>query len=96
MQNNDVDVTAILTFFRAPEKKDFPFFSCGATPPRTVPKTQPLQVAFSLRERVDLKFPERGDFGEENYVGKGGADRAKKGKRDVQKKVGIPAKLPDR
>ena len=36
-------------------KKGFSFFSCGATSSRTVPKTQPLQVAFSLRERVGLR-----------------------------------------
>ena len=40
-----------LTFFRAPKKKGFSFFSCGATPSRTVPKTQPLEVAYSLHDR---------------------------------------------
>ena len=39
-----------LTLFRAPERKDFPFFSCGETPSRTVPPNQLLQVAFSLRK----------------------------------------------
>ena len=34
-------------------------------------------------------MPERGDFGEENCPGKGGADRGKKGKKDAQKKVGF-------
>ena len=48
-------IMTFLTFFRAPEKKGFSFFSRGATPSRTVPKTQPLQVAFSVRERLDLR-----------------------------------------
>ena len=76
-----------LTFSRAPEKKKkgFSFLSCGATPSRTVPKTQPLQVAFSLLERVDLRSQKRGILGEENCLGKGGVDRAKKGKKDAQK-----------
>ena len=75
-----------MIFSRA-RKKGFSFFSCGATPSRTVPKTQPLQVAFSLLERVDLRF-QRGDYREENWLGKGGVDRAKKGKKDAQKKGG--------
>ena len=69
-------------FLRA-RKKDFPF-SCGATPSRT----HPLQVAFSLQERVDLRSLKEGDFGEEDCLGKGVVDRAKKGKKDAQKKVG--------
>ena len=40
------------------KKKGFSFFSCGATPSGTVPKTQPLEVAFSLQEREDLRFQE--------------------------------------
>ena len=74
-------------FFARQKKKGFSFFPCGATSSRTVPNTQPLQVAFSLRERVDLRS-QKGGFWEENCLGKGGADRAKKGKKDAQKKVG--------
>ena len=44
--------------FLPARKRDFPC-SCGATPSRTVPKTQPLYVAFSL-ERVDLRSQKEG------------------------------------
>ena len=37
------------------KKRMFLFFSCGATRSRSVPKTQALQVAFSLLERVYLR-----------------------------------------
>ena len=73
--------------FFAHQKKGFSFFSCGATSSRTVPKTQPLQVAFSLRERVDLRSQKQGNL--EKSLGKGGADRANKGKKDAQKEVGF-------
>ena len=36
--------------FSRARKKGFSFFARGATPSRTVPETQPLQVAFSLLE----------------------------------------------
>ena len=75
-------------FFARQKKKDFPFFPGGATSSRTVPKTQPLQVAFALRERVDLRSQKREGFGEENCLGKGGADRAKKRKKGCTKKGG--------
>ena len=80
----------LLAFSRAPEKKkDFPFFCCGATQSRTVPKTQPLQVAFSRLERVDSR-PQKEGILEKKIAGKGGVDRAKKkGKKDAQKKDGI-------
>ena len=61
------------------QKKRIFLFSCGATPSRTVPKTQPLQVAFSLRERVDLRSQKEGIFGKKIAWGRLGADRAKKG-----------------
>ena len=64
------------------------FFSCGGTPSRTVPKTQPLQVAFSLLERVDLR-PQKfwGFRGRKNCQGKGGVDRGhKKSEKDAQKR----------
>ena len=78
-----------LTFFRAPEEKDFPFFSCGATPSRTVPKNPaPAGCLFSTRKSRS-EVPARGDFGEEDCVGKGGVKRAKKGKKDAQKKGGF-------
>ena len=42
---------------------------------------------FSLLERVDLRS-QKGGFWGRNCLGKGGVDRAKKGKKDAQKKVG--------
>ena len=49
----------------------------------------PVGCLFSTRKSRP-EVPERGDLGEENCPGKGGADRAKKkkGKKDAQKKVG--------
>ena len=85
--HRELEATRTHPFSRA-RKKGFSFFSCGVTPSRTVNKTQPLEVAFPLRERVDLRSQKEGDFGEENCLGKGGVDRAKKGKKDAQKKVG--------
>ena len=45
-------------FFAHQKKRIFLFFSCGATPSGTVPKTQPLEVASSLQDREDLRFQE--------------------------------------
>ena len=72
--NHNLRIYPYLTFL-ARQKKGFSFFSCGATPSRTVPKIQPLQVAFSL---------------EENCLGKGGVDRDKKRKKGCTKKGGLP------
>ena len=68
----------------------FSFLSCGSTPSRTVPKTQPLQVAFSLLERVDLRSQKEGILGK-NVAWEGWGGRAqKKGKngRAKEKKGG--------
>ena len=72
-------------FFRAPKKKGFSFFSVGR--PRPEPSPKPSCLFSTRKSRSEV--PERGDFGEENCRGKGGADRAKKGKKDAQKKVGF-------
>ena len=77
-----------LTFFHAPEKKKFSFFSCGATPSRTVPKTQPLEVDFSLRERVDLRSQKEGILGEKIAQGRVGQTGQKKEKRMHKKRWG--------
>ena len=71
-----IDLTHL--FFARQEKKDFPVFLWG-DPVQNRPQNQPLQVAFSLLERLEV--PERGDFGEENCLGRGGVGRAKKGKK---------------
>ena len=63
--------------------------SCGATSSRTVPKTQPLQVAFSLRERVDLRSQKEGILGKKIAWGRVGWAGQKKGKKDAPKKGGI-------
>ena len=81
-----IDLT--LTFFRAPEKKDFSFFSCGVTPSRTGPKTQPLQVAFALRERVDLRSQKEGILGKRIAWGRVGRTGQKKEKRMHKKRWG--------
>ena len=67
--------------FSRARKKGFSFFSCGATPSRAVPKTQPLEVAFSLLERVDLRSQKEGIL----VRGRVGWTGQKKGKKDVQK-----------
>ena len=75
--------------FRAPEQKDFPFFPCGATLSRTVPETQPLQVAFSLLERVDLRSQKERILGNQIAWGRVGWTGHKKAKRMRKKKVGL-------
>ena len=82
-----------LNLGRKKKKRIFLFFlSCGATPSRAVPRTQPLRVGFFLLERVDLRSQKGGDLGEEkkteNCLEKGGVDRAKKRKKDAPKKGG--------
>ena len=73
-------------------KKGFSFyFSPRGPPSRTVPETQPLQVTFSLLERVDLRSQKEGILGKE--VAWGRAGQKKKGKKDAQKKVGVREKL---
>ena len=83
---------------RKTKKKDFPsFFSCGATPSRTVPKTgsggclpfpkPALEVAFSLLEGVDLRSQKDRILEKKNCVGKGGVDRGIR-KKDAHKRWG--------
>ena len=69
--------------FSRARKKDFPFFPVGRPRPEPSPKPSPCRLRKSRSE-----VPERGNFGEENCPGKGGANRTKKGKKDAQKKVG--------
>ena len=73
-----IPTEAISHLFSRAIRKDFPFF-LWRDPLQNRPKTQPLQVALLLLERV---------LGEENCLGKGGVDMAKKGKKDAQKKKG--------
>ena len=85
--------------FSRARRKGISFFSCGATPSRTVPQTQPLQVALSLLERVDLRSQKEGIFGR-NLPGEGRGGQSKKRKKGCAKKGGysglfpFPASLP--
>ena len=83
-------VSVIVSLFSRPrkKKKGFSFFSCGATPSRTGPKTQPHAGRLFSTRKSRSEVPERGDFGEENWLRKSGQDRTKKGKKDAQKQVG--------
>ena len=88
------DVVLILNFcvvfcshpFSRARKKGFSFFSFGATPSRTIPKTQPLQVAFSLWERVDLRSQKEGILGKKVARGRVGRTGQKKEKRMHKKR----------
>ena len=57
--------------------------------PRPEPKQNPAPggCLFSTRQSGS-EVRERGDFGEENCLGKGGVDKAKRGKKDAQKQMG--------
>ena len=83
-ERNNSTMRIPLTFFRAPEKKNF----LWGDPVQNRPQNPaPAGCHFSTTKNRS-EVPEGGDFGEENCVGKGGADKAKKGKKDAQKKVG--------
>ena len=74
--------------FSRARKKGFSFFFLWGDPVQNRPQNPaPARCLFSTRKSRS-EVTERGDFGEENCVGKCGADRAKKGKKDAQKKVG--------
>ena len=74
--------------FFARQKKGFSFFSCGATPSRTVAKTQPLKVDFSLQERVDLRSQKEGILGKKIAQRRVGRTREKR-KKGCTKKGGV-------
>ena len=84
------DVYSLLDFFRAPEKRIF-LFSLWGTPSRTVPKTQPLQVAFSLLsiERVDLRSQKEGIWEKNIASGRAGRTGQTKRKKGCVKKKGF-------
>ena len=74
-----------LTFFRPPEKKRIFLFSCGGDPVQNRPQDSVSGGCRFSTRKSRSEAPERGDVGEEKYLEKGGADRAKKGKKDAQK-----------
>ena len=74
--------------FSRARKEGFSFFFLWGDTVQNCPQNPaPAGCLFSTRKSRS-EVPERGDFGEEKCLGKAGADRAKKGKKDAQKKVG--------
>ena len=80
-------------FFARQKKRIFLFFLWGDLVQNRPQNPAPAGCLFSTKKSRS-EVPEREDFGEENCLGKGGADRAKKGKKDAQKKVGLPLRRP--
>ena len=74
--------------FLARQKKRIFLVSLGGNLVQNRPQTQPLQVAFSLLERVDLRSQKEGILGKKIAWGRVGWTGQKKGKKDAQKKVG--------
>ena len=75
-------------FFARQKKRIFPFFPVGRPRPEPSPKTQPLQVAISLRQRVDLRSQKEGILGKKIAWGRVGRTRQKKEKRMHKKRWG--------
>ena len=78
-------------FFARQKKRIFLFLLWGDLVQNRPQNPAPGGCLFSMRKSRS-EVPEREDFGEENCLGKGGADRVKKGKKDAQKKVGLSLK----
>ena len=78
-------------FFARQKKRIILFFLWGDPVQNRPQNPAPAGCHFSTT-KSRCEVPERGDFGEENCVGKGGADKAKKGRKDAQKKVGLSQK----
>ena len=75
-------------FFTHPKKRSFLFFFLWGDPVQNRPRNPaPGRSLFSTRKSRS-EVPERQDFGEENWLGKGGVDRAKKRKKGCAKKGG--------
>ena len=74
--------------FSCARRKAFSFFFLWGDPVQNCPHNPaPAGCLFSSR-KSRFEVLKRGDFGEETCLVKGGVDRAKKGKKDAQKKVG--------
>ena len=74
-------------FSRARKKRIFLFFLWGDPVQNRPQNPAPAGYLFSTRESR-FEVPESGDFGEENCLGKGGVDRAKKKEKRMRKKGG--------
>ena len=72
-------------FFARQKKRIFLFFLWGDPVQNRPQNPAPAGCLFSTRKSRS-EVPERGDFGEENCLGKGGADREKKEKRMHKKR----------
>ena len=66
-----------LTFFRAPENKDFPFSCVGQPRAEPYPKPSPCRSPFALPERVDLRTQKEGILGKKTAWGRKGTFRPK-------------------
>ena len=75
-------------FFARQEKRIFLFFLCGhcGDPVQNRPQNPAPAGCLCSTRKSRLEVPERGGLGEENCLGKGGVDRAKKGKKGCAKK----------
>ena len=82
--------------FSRARKKGFSFFFLWGDLVQNRPQNPAPASCLSSTRKSRSEVPEREDFGEENCLGKGGAEKAKKGKKDAQKKVGLsdPTALP--
>ena len=86
----------VFKYFNSPNsarrKKGNFFFPVGRPRPEPSPKTQPLQVAFSLLERVDLRSQKGRISGKNIGWGRVGWTGQKR-KKDAQNKVGAEQTL---
>ena len=74
-----------LSFWLQKKKKGFSFFVLWGDPVQNRPQNPAPAGCLLSTRKSRSEIPERGDFGEENCLGKRGVDRAKKEKR-IRKK----------
>ena len=73
--------------FSRAKKKDLLFF-LSSDPAQNRPQNPALAGWLFSTRKIRFEVPERGDFGEENCLGKGGVDRAKKRQKGCAKRGG--------
>ena len=79
-RENRCNFGALTHLFSRARKKDFPFFLWG-NPAQNCPQNTACAGCLFYTRKTRSEVPERGDFGKENCLGKGGVDRAKKRKK---------------
>ena len=79
-------------FFARQKKRIFLFFLWGDLVQNCPQNPAPGGCLFSTRKSRS-EVPEREDFGEEDCLGKGGADRGKKRKKGCTKKGGVTLRV---